>query len=140
MDYEKPIIIYGNELGENLLGQELRNKAKEYYIKYLADTKCKNEKIGYVLFSHGGYDKPISSSKDERKLKIIPFLPDIISKGTAGDLEPDRKQRKNVKGFYTIKKLIKFQGKECSVRVSVKVDNNGRLYYDHSFVKEMSKK
>ena len=136
---KNPIIVKGDELGKNLSGKELRNKAEEYYKNNLANKTVKNEKLGTVKFSQGGFSKPISASGDERKLKLFPFLPDIISTGKVSDLKPDRYNRPNVKGFYTIRKTINFEGNECKVMVSIREDNNGKLYYDHAFIKDMQK-
>ena len=132
-DDKNSIIVKGDELGKNLSGQALRDKAEEYYKNNLANTTCENKNLGIIKFSPGGFDKPISASGDERKLKLFPFLPEIIRTGKVGKPTPDRYKRPNVKAFYTITKTIQFEGEPQKIGVNIREDNNRKLYYDHFF-------
>ena len=133
----KIISIKGNELGEFTTKEELRDKAREYYEKHLANTEVDHPKLGKILFTKNGFKKPISFSGDERKLKLFPYLPDIIKNGELLEDNSDKYGRTNVFNFYTLKSKINIDGKDEVVRVSVRKDNNGRLYYDHVIQKDI---
>ncbi len=133
------ITVRGNELGgHNMTREELRAAAVDYYKKNLAGTSVKHPELGEVHFSMGGYKKPISFSADERKLKLFPFLPDIIKQGEVIESKEDTHHRVNVTDFYTIKCPIQINGKEENVRLSIRKDNMGKLYYDHVISKPLA--
>lgn len=133
------ITVRGNELGgHNMTHEELRAAAVDYYKKNLAGTSVKHPELGEVHFSMGGYKKPISFSADERKLKLFPFLPDIIKQGEIIKKEQDKRVRQNVNAFYTIKCPVNVQGKDESIRLTIRADSNGKLYYDHVISKPLA--
>lgn len=128
----KTIAVRGNELaGFATTGEALRDAAREYYNKHLAGHTVEHHELGEILFSNGGHKKPISFSADERKLRLFPFLPDIIKNGEVVRDENDRYKRTNVQAFYTLKCPVKMGEQTETVRVSIRKDNMGKLYYDH---------
>ena len=130
------ITVRGNELGGfNMTEEELRASAAQYYKNNLAGQTVERKDIGTIRFSDGGFEKPKSSSADTRKLKVIPYLPDIIKNGELISSEPDRKGRRNIKAFHVIAHDVQI-GKDEPVRVTIREDNNGNLYYDHVIAKE----
>lgn len=132
------ITVRGNELaGFGTTGDALRTAAVDYYKKNLAGTTVKHHELGEILFSQSGYKKPVSFSADERKLKLFPFLPDIIKNGTVIETDTDKHKRANVSAFYTLKCPVEIDGKTENVRVSIRKDNMGRLYYDHVISKTL---
>ena len=128
---DKPIEVKGTELGTYTDIKELRQKAIDYYEKHLANTEVENPELGKILFSKNGFKKPISFSADERKLKLFPYLPEIIKNGKLAEDNTDKHNRSNVLNFYTLKSKINIDGKDEIVRISIRKDNNGKLYYDH---------
>lgn len=133
------IAVRGNELGGfNMTPGELRSAAVDYYKKNLAGTTVRHPELGDVQFSMGGYKKPISFSADARKLKLFPFLPDIIKRGTIIEKQDDKRDRQNVNAFYTIKCPVQIDDKPENVRLTVRSDSNGRLYYDHVIIKPLA--
>ena len=131
------ITVRGNELaGFGVSGTELRAAAVDYYKKHLAGTSVKHPELGEILFSQGGYKKPISFSADERKLKLFPFLPDIIKKGKLIEIEADRDKRRNINAFYVLRSVIALGKEKINVRINIREDNQGNLYYDHVIAKE----
>lgn len=130
------IVLSGTELGgNNLEPSVLRNKAKEYYKRNLAGTKVKNPQLGEIEFSSKGFKKPVSFSADIRKLQLFPALKDIIAKGKLIEEETERYGRTNVTSFYTLRSSVKLGDKKINVRVSIRKDNSGKLYYDHVITK-----
>lgn len=130
------ITIRGNELGGfNMTSAELRNAAVDYYKKHLAGTTVKHPELGDVIFSRGGYKKPIAFSADTRKLKLFPFLPEIIKRGELIETEKDRDNRNNVKAFYVLGADVKISGKQEKIRITIRRDDKGNLYYDHVVAK-----
>lgn len=134
----KAIAVRGNELGGfNMTDDELRSRAEQYYKKNLVGHTVERKDIGTILFSDGGFSKPISLSADTRKLKVFPYLPQIIQDGELISTAPDRKKRRNVKAFHVIAHDVKIgEDEPVRVRVTIREDNNGNLYYDHVIAKE----
>lgn len=133
------ITVRGNELGgHNMTKEGLRAAAVDYYKKNLAGTSVNHPELGEVHFSMSGYKKPVSFSADERKLKLFPFLPEIIKQGEVIESKEDTHHRVNVTDFYTIKCPVQINGKEENVRLSVRKDNMGKLYYDHVISKPLA--
>lgn len=133
------ITVRGNELaGFGVSGAELRMAAVDYYKKHLAGTTVKHPELGEIIFSQSGYKKPVSFSADERKLRLFPFLPEMIKQGKLIESEKDRDGRRNISKFYVLRSHVKLNGKEVRIRVNVREDNQGNLYYDHVIAKEKS--
>ena len=136
---EGKVVLTGTELGgKDLEPSVLRNKAKEYYKNNLAGTKVKNPELGEIEFSSGGFRKPVSLSADIRKLQLFPALKEIIAKGKLIESEDDRYKRANVDKFYTLLSRVTLNGENIKVRVSIRKDSTGKLYYDHVVAKESS--
>lgn len=132
------ISVRGNELaGFGTTGDALRTAAVDYYKKNLAGTTVKHHELGDVLFSQSGYKKPVSFSADERKLRLFPFLPEIIKTGKVVQTEKDRYNRPQVDGWVVLESKITYKGEDTSVRVNLRKDSNGRLYYDHVISKTL---
>jgi len=144
---EKQIEIKGDELGEYKDTKELRQKAVDYYKKNLAGTYVNHNKIGKITFTLSGYKKPISFSADKRKLLLFPYLPEIIKNGVIDKEEKDNKGRADF-SWVILKSKIKLgikeeeekkEGKkEEVVRVNIRKDDDGNLYYDHVINKNPS--
>ena len=132
---DKPIEVKGTELGTYTDIKELRQKAIDYYEKHLANTEVENPKLGKVLFTKRGYKKPISFSGDERKLLLFPYLPEIIKNGEIVKEEKDYRNRNNFDKIYLLKTSVFINKKEETVKVIIREDNNGNLYYDHTIDK-----
>lgn len=132
---DKPIEVKGTELGTYTDIKELRQKVIDYYEKHLANTEVENPKLGKVLFTKRGYKKPISFSGDERKLLLFPYLPEIIKNGEIVKEEKDYRNRNNFDKIYLLKTSVFINKKEETVKVIIREDNNGNLYYDHTIDK-----
>lgn len=130
--------LTGNELTPKDVSLEtLRKAASSFYERRLNGTSVKNHKIGIIKFSSNSGKKALSFSADPEKLRVIPALRDILSKGDPGELLPDKKNRPNIKGVYRIRASVFLNGKLKEVAVIVRKDNNGQLYYDHYIVKAL---
>ncbi|MDR0675814.1 MAG: DUF2213 domain-containing protein [Elusimicrobiota bacterium] len=135
-DDKKVIQITGKELGEYKDIKELREKAIEYYKDNLAGKKVKNETLGEINFSEKGFKKPISFSADEKKLLLFPYLQEIIINSKVIKEEKEKYNRDNIEKWFLLENKIKIKDKEQNVRINIRQDNNGKLYYDHFIVKE----
>ena len=65
-------------------------------------------------------------------------MPDIIKRGTIIEKQDDKRDRQNVNAFYTIKCPVQIDDKPENVRLTVRSDSNGRLYYDHVIIKPLA--
>ncbi len=128
----KDLIIDENKLGSaSIPADELRKIAVEYYKNNLAGTSVHHEELGKIIFSNSGFKKPISFSADIRKLRLFPYLPEIIKNGKVITEENDKRDRVNVQKFYTLVSEVVLDGKKEKIRVNIRKDSNGNLYYDH---------
>lgn len=94
--------------------------------------------LGEIKFSSGGHKKPISFSADERKLRLFPFLPEIIKHGNVITTEKDRYNRTQVQDWVVVESVAVLDAKPIKVRVNLRKDASGRLYYDHVISKNPS--
>ena len=113
----------------------MRAWADDYYTNNLASTTIEHPKLGNIIFTNRGFEKPRSFSADPRKLKLVPVLPDIIKNGEVVVTECDRKNRKNIECGYKLDTQVVLEKENLTVRVIIRSDNNGNLYYDH-YIKE----
>ena len=111
--------------------KQLRSWADEYYKNNLAGHTTEHPVLGQIIFTQGGFNKPRSFSADPRKLKLVPALPQIIACGHIVSTDCDRKQRKNMDCVYKLETNVVLEKQRIKVRVVIRSDNNGRLYYDH---------
>jgi len=116
--------------------EELRNQAKNYYKENLAGTETKNKKTGRVIkFSNSAFKKVQAFSADERKLRVVPYIKEIIENGDLQQEENRKNKNKNEK-WWRIRCDIVYGGKPEAVGVNIREDQNGNLYYDHYIVNE----
>jgi hypothetical protein len=133
------ITVKGNELGGYGDIKELRQKAKDYYLKSIAGQTIENKEIGDVIFTKGGVDKPTRNAYEE-KLFLIPHLPEIVKNGKKEGEYPDYANRPNIKRWIVIRCAVIIGDSPKIVRVNIREDNNGNLYYDHTVEIEKSSK
>ncbi|MDR1498840.1 MAG: hypothetical protein LBS34_00945 [Rickettsiales bacterium] len=132
---ESKVIVDSNALGNYSNIKELRQKAEKYYKNNLAGSKVENKELGEIIFSHGGFEKPISFSGDYRKLLLFPYLKEIVASGKVVDDSSDTKGREK-NHWFLLKNSVVLDGKKLDVGINIRQDNNGKFYYDHFIVKE----
>lgn len=124
------ISVKGDELGEYKDIKELRQKAKEYYKQHFQGRTVHKEGLGDIRFSKTGIDETISHSNED-KLKLVPFIKEIILNGEAGEEEDPKHPRKDgIVKFIPIKTTVKLNDKSRAVEVLIGKDDRGKLYYD----------
>ncbi|MDR0571394.1 MAG: hypothetical protein LBG48_00920 [Rickettsiales bacterium] len=111
--------------------RELRRVAREYYVNNIANTEVYNEEIGVVKFSKAGYKKPMSFGSDKRKLLVFPYLREIIKMGKIIKIEEERHGRGNIDQWFLLEEKVNVNEIILTVRVNIREDNSGKLYYDH---------
>jgi hypothetical protein len=117
--------------------KELRKLTIGFYKKNLADISVENAEIGTVKFSKNGYSKPISCSSHKHKLKVFPFLREIVTKGKLVERQKDKSGNHN-NNWFVLEAEITVDNSNLVVRVNIRQDANGKLYYDHAIKKPLS--
>ena len=117
--------------------KELRQRAVSYYKEKFAGTRAKNKDLGEIIFSRNGYKKPIAFSADERKLRVFPYLREIVEKGILIRNEEDVHGKKFNK-WHQLVATISYGKDKIKARINIREDNNGKLYYDHCILKNMA--
>jgi hypothetical protein len=107
--------------------KEVRELAKEYYIGNLANTAVFNKDAGTIYFSSKGYKKPISFSGGIRKVILFPYLKEIIEGTKLIKTKKDKKEQRNIFILY----IVLLNREKIIVRINLKKDNRGIIYYDH---------
>lgn len=124
------IELKNNELSSYSDLQELRKAAKDYYKTNLQGQKINRKELGDVSFSGKGWKEFVHTSADADKLKAIPQLPEIITKGKLGDFQKDYKDRKDgIQGFYPIYCNLKTNNVTKKAEALIAKDNDGNLFY-----------
>ena len=101
------------------------------YIPHLTWGISNNLQLGEINFIRKGIKETIAHSCGVDKLKLVPYLREIIETGTA---EPwkEREHWRN-DGFFQfcdIKNTVNLNGKKEDVRVIIAKNKNGKLFYD----------
>jgi len=118
--------------------KELREKAKEYYRKNFQGKPIYKEGLGSIRFSGKGIRETISGSSQDTLIRCVPYIGEIIEKGTIGKEEPSRKERTDgIVSFVPIFHNMTIKGKNERCGVLIGKDKDGHLYYD-MFIKKPS--
>lgn len=130
---QAPLYVKGNEIFSPSDDIKVkREKAIAFYKRNLANKSVQCPALsGNVIFASSRYKKPISSSADIRKLQVFYVLDGLVRKGKIISSEPDRQRRVNVSRVYTLGSYVIINGKKECVRITVRKESNGLLYYDH---------
>jgi hypothetical protein len=128
---QSPITVKGNELGEYKDIKELRQKAKDYYSTHFQGKTVHKEGLGEIRFTKRGIKETVSHSNDD-KLKLVPFIKEIILKGETGEAEkPKHPRNDGIVEFIPIKATVEFgSDKKRAVEVLISKDSRGDFYYD----------
>ena len=125
------ITITGKELGDFQTNKEWRQAARAYYSEHLQGKSANHPQLGQIEFSGKGIKEAISHSGNIQKLKLIPYLREIIETGTAGQWQGLKHPRTDgLVQFCDIKNTVNLNGKKEDVRVVIGKHADGRLFYD----------
>ena len=108
-----PIQINNNKLGNT--DKQIRENSQHYYKEELQGKIFSNPELKNILFSNKGFKKLKSSSADINKLKVLPYLPQIIEQGKYAGSEAIRHSRKDG--------IIKFHRINANVLINKKIEN-----------------
>jgi hypothetical protein len=127
----EPIMVRGDELGTYGNIRELRLKAEEYYRDKLQGSYVNNKDIGDVRFSKKGRREFFYYSGEEDKIKLVPYLKNIIINGK---LKYFRKLEHiridGIIGFYYLETNIIQNNKLRNIETIIGKDKTGNLFYD----------
>lgn len=127
----EPVHLTGEELGPYKDIKELRQKAVDYYKNNLQGKTVKHPQLGEVLFSGKGLKKFINSGADERKIKMVSALPEMIKTGKYLGAEPPEHNKKGaIVKYHRIGNTVKLAGKDYKVSVLIWEDRNGNKFYN----------
>lgn len=128
----EPIAAVDEEIGPlNISADELRDRARQWYVDNLKGRSVASAALDGRFVSFASARKSFSMSADPRAIRAFAALEAVISRGRLVDSAPDSKGRKNIKAWHFIDGLVEIAGERVVVRVSVREDNNGNLYYNH---------
>jgi hypothetical protein len=130
-DNESKVIVDSNALGNYINVKELRQKASDYYRKNLQGIDVEKIGIGKIRFSGKGLREFIAFSGNEDKLKMMPYLKEIITNGKIGEFRKLEHPRKDeIIGFYPLQSSVILDGKVKEVETLIAKDVYGNLFYD----------
>jgi hypothetical protein len=111
--------------------RELRRLACVFYKEKIRGISMTKNNLGAIRFSSKGIREVISHSNDINKLKIIPYLKEIIETGKVGEWEKPKHPRKDrIDGFIPITNEVVIGGMVKKVEVLLAHDDSGLLFYD----------
>lgn len=130
----KPIVtITGKEFEGNTI-EEKRANAQKFFDDNFKDQKFKNKNWGKeikVLSS----DKTFSQTASEDKINSFKYLDKMLENAFYLTSAPDTKKRPNVKQWHYLASKItnsKRNDEDEIIVFSVREDNNGNVYYNHT--------
>lgn len=127
-----PVEIDGNRLGvpEGADIKEYKKAARDIYRKFQKEP-VKHKELGEIRFTGSGFGKLSYTGVDPRKWMLIPYLPEIISKGKVVETNELYKARKdNIKKFYWLENYVKLNDKILHVGIQIAEDNDGNKFYN----------
>jgi len=115
------------------------NEAKDFWRDNLKDKKFYNRSIKkYVVVTLEGIEECIYGGKRKKIAKIrillIYAIEQLIKDGIKVREEPDKKNRKNVKQFYTLKSTAIINGEIYNIFITLKETDQQVLYYYHAAI------
>ena len=124
--------IEGNELGLWSSMKELREKARAFATRFIG-KKFVNSATGHEIeITMKGVKHTIANANDGL-IKTIPAIPDIIRTAELTETKDDKHGDANVVGVELYRAMLKVEGKDREVMMTVKHYRDGRRYYDHGF-------
>ncbi len=108
-----PIKVNNTKLGKT--DQQIRLNAQRYYKEKLQGKTFNNTELKNVLFSNKGFKKLKSSSANIDKLKVLPYIPQIIKQGKYSGSENITHPRKDG--------IIRFHRINANVVINKKIEN-----------------
>lgn len=125
------IVLNGSELGDFENIKELRQNAIKYYNQNYKGSFVRRRELGFVSFSRKGIMETLSKGSQETKIKIIPTIQEIITKGKVLPEKPLEHARKDdFTSFVNIVSKVKIEGKTYEVGVYLGKSKKGFVYYD----------
>lgn len=119
--------ITGDELGVDFKGDEdfrdLITAAKAWYRKNLVGRTITMADGVPVSFSSRGL-RESTTHKGDVLLRLIPAIPDILTKGTVASRLPGN--RPDIRGVVWVKAPVNFMGQEITVAVAVREHSDGK--------------
>lgn len=114
-------------------GLALREKAKAFFQAFLLPRTPVVTRDGRsVRFTMSGYRETQQHSADARVLQIVPNLPSLIARAIPLWSEPSTKATKpNIIAFHHYGTKAEIDGKPFYVRILLREDNDGHIYYDN---------
>ncbi|RWR10443.1 LPD3 domain-containing protein [Paenirhodobacter populi] len=130
----RPVVaeLTGDELGAWEDVRQLGRKAEAWYRNNLAGTKATNAETGWVISFNTAGAKKVGGRKGDVLARIVPAIPDIISKGRLIRSEPDTKGRSHIKRWHTFAARVNLAGAPRHVVVKVAETSDGKYHYDLS--------
>lgn len=116
----------------------LRVSAKDWYDANLRGLEVTNAQSGLKV-EFVGSRKAIATSANPDKLRLFPAIKAVIINGHMSDLipvDPNRAKGQNIRGYRWITAAVKLGDNVVDVGVTLREDNNGRLYYNHNILKD----
>lgn len=138
---EQIVEVTGREFGDYTDIKDLRKKAIQYYRDNLQGTSVVNEELGRIDFDHNsiveftgaGRDKVKSSSAQETKLLLIPYLPQLIENGTKVTGREANKQKNEGKYYYYMRAFANIDGEARQIDITLEKFNDGHIvFYNHN--------
>lgn len=129
-----PATISGDEIGpRDMPTSELRKAARAWYDGNLKGKTLPSSVLGGDV-QFAGSRKAFSASADPRKLRAFAALPELLNTADHVEDVPPRadKGEKNVKAYHYLEGTVDIGGEPTRVGITVREDNNGHFYYNHS--------
>lgn len=110
---------------------EMLLQAERFYTDNYAG-KSVTTKRGEVFFTSKGWKKIKGSAPQAEKLKLLPYIDRVLAEAEWVATEPARREKHARQGMkiHHLRSVVEYDGRDLDVRLVVREDNNGRLFYD----------
>lgn len=129
---ETPAIkIEGNEFGEGISTDQLRNTALHYARNTFKQPVTNAETGMEIRIPVSGIKHVISLSGDIRKVQLLYALPDILKKSIYIGAEKPYKPNQNIRAIHRFQTVAEVGSDSVKVNSVIRETNEGRLFYDY---------
>ncbi len=136
-EYEQSVQPVARITGEEIAPRTadlkaLRAAARTFYDEKLRGTSVRSDALGADVEFRSSR-KAFNTSAQADKLRLFAALPDMIRDGTLESSQPpyDPAREANVKAYHTLAATVEIDGKPVDVRLTIREDDKGHLWYDH---------
>lgn len=127
-----PLMEAGRPNWAGLQLDELLPLAERYYLENYSGKSVETQKGTVNFTGKQGWKKLKGQAPDTEKLKLLPFVDHVLAVADWVAIEAPKREIHKAQGMkiHQLRAVLRFEGRDLDVRLVVREDVNGKLFYD----------